>query len=87
MIEFHKSKNATVTIALTGVENPREYGVAILKDDKIMEFIEKPANPPSNLINSGYYIQRKSSQRPALSARCANRPRPSCVMPRKIAAR
>ena len=32
------------------------YGVAKMQGAKILEFIEKPANPPSNLINAGLYI-------------------------------
>jgi NDP-sugar pyrophosphorylase family protein len=56
MLEFHKKNKATVTIGLSKVKDPRSYGVAILEDNKIKEFIEKPDNPPTNYINSGYYI-------------------------------
>jgi len=56
MISFHRSSNALATIALTRVENPAAYGVASLEGSRILEFIEKPPNPPSNLINAGLYI-------------------------------
>jgi len=56
MIKFHKKNNATVTIALTTVNDPTSYGVALMEGDMIKGFIEKPKNPPTNLINSGYYI-------------------------------
>lgn len=56
MLEFHKKNNGAATIALSRVEDPRSYGVAVLEGDRIVEFIEKPKNPPSNYINSGYYI-------------------------------
>jgi NDP-sugar pyrophosphorylase family protein len=56
MLDFHKKNNATATIALSKVKNPRSYGVAVLDGDKISSFIEKPKDPPSNYINSGYYI-------------------------------
>lgn len=39
------------------VENPRDYGVLRISEDYVFEgVIEKPANPPSNLINSGIYF-------------------------------
>ncbi|MBU4241999.1 MAG: nucleotidyltransferase family protein, partial [Nanoarchaeota archaeon] len=56
MFLFHKEKNAKATIALTTVPDPSLYGVAKLQGNWIMEFLEKPQNPPSNLINAGLYI-------------------------------
>ncbi len=57
MYSLHKKENATVTIALTTVEDPSQYGVARLNGSKIQEFVEKPKeNAPSKLINSGFYI-------------------------------
>lgn len=58
MFRLHKRKNALVTIALTTVHNPTQYGVARLDGSRILEFVEKPkkSEAPSNLINSGFYI-------------------------------
>ena len=56
MFEFHNNNHATVTVALTLVDDPSQYGVAIVEDNKISEFIEKPIKSPSNLINSGLSI-------------------------------
>ncbi|MBW2985478.1 nucleotidyltransferase family protein [Candidatus Woesearchaeota archaeon] len=58
MYKQHKKNKALVTIALTKVEDPSQYGVAKLDGEKILEFIEKPkkGEAPSNLINSGLYI-------------------------------
>jgi NDP-sugar pyrophosphorylase family protein len=56
MCLFHKENGAKATIALTTVNDPSAYGVAKMQGAKILEFIEKPANPPSNLINAGLYI-------------------------------
>lgn len=56
MYDFHKKNNAMATIALTTVPDPSSYGVAKMQGDKIAEFIEKPKDPPSNLINAGLYI-------------------------------
>src|SRR3989338_6137244 len=58
MFRLHKRKNALVTIALTTVDDPSQYGVARLDGSRILEFVEKPKRDeaPSNLINSGFYI-------------------------------
>ncbi|MBU0628672.1 MAG: NTP transferase domain-containing protein [Nanoarchaeota archaeon] len=58
MFRLHKRKNALVTIALTTVDDPTQYGVARLDGSRILEFVEKPKRKeaPSNLINSGFYI-------------------------------
>ncbi len=36
-------------------KNPEKYGVIIERDGFLHEIVEKPDNPPSNLINSGLY--------------------------------
>src|SRR3990167_4604367 len=56
MFRLHKRKDALGTLALTTVEDPSHYGVARLDGSRIIEFVEKPTNPPSNLINAGFYI-------------------------------
>ncbi len=57
MLECHKVSGADVSIAVVEVENPRDFGVIIVDGEKrISQFIEKPQNPVSNLINAGIYI-------------------------------
>lgn len=56
MIKWHIEQRNLATIGLVKVENPQAYGVAILADNKITEFVEKPQNPPSPYINSGTYV-------------------------------
>jgi len=56
MVKWHLEKKALVTVGLVKVENPQPYGVAKLKKNKIIDFIEKPKKPPSFYINSGLYI-------------------------------
>jgi len=58
MIKRHKKNKALATIALTRVDDPHRFGVAELKGEKIIKFIEKPekGEEPSNLINAGIYI-------------------------------
>ncbi|MFH1125630.1 MAG: sugar phosphate nucleotidyltransferase [Candidatus Altiarchaeota archaeon] len=57
-VSFHEDKKGVATIALTTVSNPSRFGVARLRGDNILEFIEKPSigKEPSNLINAGVYV-------------------------------
>lgn len=43
-------------VMLKEVENPKNYGVAILEGDTIKELEEKPEHPRSNLSNIGVYV-------------------------------
>jgi len=56
MYQFHISRGAVATIALTRVDDPRAYGVVTMDGDRITAFLEKTPHPPTDLINSGYYI-------------------------------
>ena len=62
-IREHFRSGASVTMALTPVENPCEFGIACVADDgRITEFKEKPKPEEvfSNLINAGVYIVDRS---------------------------
>ena len=56
LFSLHKKKDALATLALTTVADPSQYGVAKLSGSRILEFVEKPKEAPSNLINAGFYI-------------------------------
>lgn len=58
IIKFHKKKQARITLALYPVEDVTKYGIAELKEDRIINFIEKPTveQAPSNLNNAGGYV-------------------------------
>jgi len=59
IMEFHKQKDATMTIALKEVANVEGLGIAdISKDKRIQRFVEKPQpkDAPSNLANTGLYV-------------------------------
>lgn len=57
IIEFHEKRRNLITIALTEVDNPSEFGVVRLDNGYIVEFQEKPkSNPISNIANTGLYV-------------------------------
>ena len=61
-IEEHNRAGASVTISLTHVENPCEFGIARLDDTgRILEFKEKPRPEEvfSDLVNAGVYVAEK----------------------------
>jgi NDP-sugar pyrophosphorylase family protein len=56
---FHSDHQGAVSIALTTVEDPSSYGVAVLgEEDEIVRFVEKPlpGTASSNLVSTGFYI-------------------------------
>ena len=59
LIQYHKDKDATMTIVLREVQNVEGLGIAdIDKTGCIKGFIEKPqpTDAPSNLANTGLYV-------------------------------
>ncbi|MDD2496871.1 MAG: mannose-1-phosphate guanyltransferase, partial [Desulfitobacteriaceae bacterium] len=59
VIRFHREKEAAVTIVLTQVENPLEYGVIITdREGRIKQFLEKPSwgEVFSDTVNTGIYV-------------------------------
>ena len=59
MLDYHKEKEAALTIAVLEVPWDEASRFGIMNTDselKIVEFEEKPANPKSNLASMGIYI-------------------------------
>ena len=58
LYEAHLDAGARATIALTTVDDPSAYGVALLDGTRIVRFVEKPRkeDAPSKLINAGLYL-------------------------------
>jgi mannose-1-phosphate guanylyltransferase/phosphomannomutase len=59
VVAFHKERGALVTITLTRVPNPLEYGVIIVNDDgRVQQFLEKPSWSEvfSDTVNTGIYV-------------------------------
>lgn len=56
---FHTNK-ANSTLLLHKVDNPSQYGVAVVDEDRIVRLVEKPKEFISDLIITGVYIFDKS---------------------------
>ncbi len=59
MVAFHKSNGADVTIAVMPVpiEEASRFGILDTDEtDRVVNFVEKPENPPSNLASMGVYV-------------------------------
>jgi NDP-sugar pyrophosphorylase family protein len=63
LLEFHRSRDAEATIALTHVDDPSAFGVVPTRDDgEVIAFVEKPPPglAPTNWINAGTYVLEPS---------------------------
>jgi mannose-1-phosphate guanylyltransferase/phosphomannomutase len=59
LVKFHHDKGALVTVCLTRVPDPLEFGITIVDDDgKVQRFLEKPTwgQVFSDTVNTGIYI-------------------------------
>ena len=59
LVEYHEDHDADATVCVIPVpidEAPR-YGImATDAQNRIIDFVEKPADPPGNLANMGVYV-------------------------------
>jgi len=55
-VDAFQNSSSDAQILLAEVENPSQFGVVDIKDNKILKIIEKPKNPPSNFAVIGVYF-------------------------------
>jgi glucose-1-phosphate thymidylyltransferase len=55
-VKNFKESNYDASILLCEVDNPSRFGIADVKDKKIIKIMEKPKNPPTNLAVTGIYF-------------------------------
>jgi len=59
MLEAHKRSGLPFTMGLFRTNDPKSCGIAELDNSNIVvDFVEKPENPKSNLANAGIYIMK-----------------------------
>ena len=57
MIDFHKSHRSILTLGLFRANNPTKCGIAEMAENHtVVNFVEKPRNPKSNLAGAGVYV-------------------------------
>lgn len=59
LIRFHRAKGGLVTVCLTKVKDPVEFGITIVDDDdRVTRFLEKPTwgEVFSDTVNTGIYV-------------------------------
>ncbi len=57
LLSFHRSQAAHVTIVVYQVEDPTRCGIVdVDTTGRVRGFVEKPADPASNLANAGIYV-------------------------------
>lgn len=60
VLATHAEKNADVTMHLVRVPDPRAFGcVPTDEDGRVLEFLEKTQDPPTDQINAGIYVFRR----------------------------
>ena len=55
-VKNFEESNYDASILLCEVDNPSRFGIADVKDKKIIKIMEKPKNPPTNLAVTGIYF-------------------------------
>jgi glucose-1-phosphate thymidylyltransferase len=54
--EKFENDSSSASILLCEVDNPSRFGIADVKDGKIIKIMEKPKDPPTNLAVTGIYF-------------------------------
>jgi mannose-1-phosphate guanylyltransferase len=61
VVDTHRATAADVTLHLVRVADPRAYGCVPTGDDgRVLQFLEKTDRPPTDQINAGCYVFRRS---------------------------
>ena len=55
-LDLHFNSNAAATIHIEENDNPQRYGVVELDGDNVTSLEEKPQNPKSNYVITGFYV-------------------------------
>ena len=56
MRDFHTEGGFSATIALMNMEHPDDYGAVVVKENTVIDFLEKKAGLHSTLVSAGMYL-------------------------------
>lgn len=56
LVDFHRAHDDPFTMVLFHTAYPKQCGIATLDGDRIIDFVEKPEHPASDLANAGIYV-------------------------------
>ncbi len=57
LLRFHQQTGSFLTLGLFHTKTPRESGIVTLdRTGRIVDFVEKPTNPPGDLANAGIMV-------------------------------
>jgi glucose-1-phosphate thymidylyltransferase len=57
---YRPEEGVNSVLALVRVEDPRQFGVALVENGRVTNLVEKPQNPPSDLAIAGVYVFDKN---------------------------
>jgi len=60
LVDEFRNGPMNCSIMLTRVDDPRQFGVAVLEGNRVKRLVEKPTDPPSNLVLMGIYLFDRS---------------------------
>ena len=55
LVEAHRAGGRVATLTVFRARRPSECGIVEVADGRVVGFVEKPADPPSDLANAGLY--------------------------------
>lgn len=57
VLDFHLQESSSVTLHVEKHENPSRFGVVVADENQnVLRVVEKPKDPPSNLVITGFYV-------------------------------
>lgn len=63
LVAYHRARDADITVPVYRAPQAEasRYGIVVTdEENRVVDFIEKPAVPPSNLVSTGIYLFRRS---------------------------